>query len=681
MKTLVALFRSQLDDKQQTRLSDYYAKLGFDLQIIQMQSEACEGAVFRDTCLSYCEFLQEALRKRRTFSTAVAPMPVLVESLNVGSKHFNLISEGCHWERLIAVLVMVFPEINWFFGPLYYENGEFPDNGDGGKESLDHIISLFALHSLDNLQAFKLRCSLFDASGFRSWLRNRKVGGDQRQFSIPERTEAAACVDDEIDYAIFHALVCYRFGYRAVPIDSWTEMQSELGSNATKYRVLIEDMSLNFFDSKSGIHLSSFKERDYKLRKEDPDSINESHVHRVLVTTGQEKPHSEEDKSSTLEDNKVYLKIKAAGSNPTNSIRTLVLKPTGGVIDFWKNAGFFRSQTRGKDSANGRDGNADGFVFPRNCEQVRAETRYSGHGAIGGHALAAELMLFRARYLLRESQGTFDLAVVAVLAIDAGELVEGKSMHLATESSMLKHEAEVLIESEFSGIGCHVNEKLRLKEVKEECEAWATWLHAKKKKQFEKASQLSILQRLSCVYRDGGMLEEYEGCLREVRSLNRSLAFCSIADDISVPPDISVLRRFALKACWPFRYAWHFVTNSLLRYCEFALRGLSWLWGLIAFWVVFFTFTWVLVWGKASGSVGDVAAGFGRYWPNFEGGVPSPLLVRFLSAYEEVAGSFWEYDVETNSLGQALFSTGIVVVAVIHLALLVASLYSLVSRR
>jgi len=238
-------------------------------------------------------------------------------------------------------------------------------------------------------------------------------------------------------------------------------------------------------------------------------------------------------------------------------------------------------------------------------------------------------------------------------------MVAGKSMHLGIEALLLKHEVEVEIESRFNGIGYHVDAKRRLEEIELECGEFSTWIDSVARERFNMDAQLSVLTRLSGIYFRSGLLEEYGTCIQRIRSLNRDLIGLKSS---STTARLSFLRSL----CDAAKKLLLRAENEVLRYCE---GGLASFWAII--WRIFWAqtvlaVTWWHIWGRSS---------------NCSGRSDCSDHLRALESISKVTNMFWTQNIENGSHGMLVFSLLVAFVSLVHIGLMVAYLYSLVSRR
>jgi len=106
--------------------------------------------------------------------------------------------------------------------------------------------------------------------------------------------------------------------------------------------------------------------------------------------------------------------------------------------------------------------------------------------------------------------------------------------------------------------------------------------------------------------------------------------------------------------------------NEVLRYCEGGLASFKALiWRI--FWAqTVLTVAWWGIWGRSS---------------NCSGRSDCCDHLRALEAISKVANMFWTQNIDNGSYGMLLFSLLVAVVSMAHIGLMVAYLYSLISRR
>ena len=329
---------------------------------------------------------------------------VLVDAIN--PLGLSAVSDG-GWEALIAMLILAFPEVRWVFGVCADVVERDVDQQEPNLRK--RWADLYPCHSLSSLLDTVHRAPLFDPTGLREWVRDRTnsalqlMGNDLR---LPMRPQLAAAIDEEGPFAYLHAGAAYRFGCRVDVVTSWTFMKRCFGDKHGMdlqphgYWLLLEDMSLNFHDREGHVSLLDLEKRGKSLGKLNSErNPPESSEHRILVTTGQSRPHDD-----VLARNRAYLAGKVAGDGK------VVLKPSSGMFGLWRKAGLMRGQWSGR-----RAGNAPGFDWPPGKPGATA-SETSGHGAPGRLLRVAELLIGRAEKLMGETDSASEAIRGAVLA-------------------------------------------------------------------------------------------------------------------------------------------------------------------------------------------------------------------------------------------------------------------------
>ena len=447
---------------------------------------------------------------------------VLVDT--VRPKHLNPLSvQNIYaWEILLAMLILTFPEIRWVFGI-------------GAGINSDEFDTEY--HSLFSLFLKPRRDPLFDATGLRNSIRYKiaesllteteKINPAQKilmQTKLPIRTKKAAAIDEENNYAIFHAYTAYRFGYRSDAIRSWTLMEYLFGamSGCHDFDLLLEDVNISFPDQPEYVHLSSFRQYNHESHGETgrakhcpllgDDPSRENSKFRIIVSSG----HSGTD-AERMRDNIDFL----MAYNPEGW--GFVTKPVGGMFDLWHKARLFSrlDPQKGSDTAGRYRGQAPGFNAPPEAEREAEDARK--HSAPGKLMLIAENLVRRADALLNSSNTVEECIRGAVLATDALELLRYQTPTLALQALSLKHEFEVRAEVAFLGVGYHFELDKRLDELERDVKAASRYFQKERRRAAELDTLVSIGNRMMLVFRNAGQFDEEQKCLARIRFWHRKL--------------------------------------------------------------------------------------------------------------------------------------------------------------
>lgn len=549
------------------------------------------------------------------------PSEVVVMVDSVRPVNMSAIAENGTWNHLIALLILTFPDIHWVFGVAEH-GGQDPPAED---------------HNLSSLLTKARREPLLDPTGLREWVKNRtnnalKEGSKDKQpeFTFPERRRRAASIDEEVEFAFMHGYTAFRYGFRTDLVTSWSLMQNLFGEELFRfgghgYSLIFEDMRLNFYDKPSIVHLSMLGSLDANSDEGEKNrsdhcpclSLDEESQWRFLITTGQ----MGSDKG-LVGKNKQFLDHKSHGRG------NVLYKPVGGIIDLWENTGLMRDLMGGC-----RAGNADGFIWP---PSLSGNGLADGHGSPGKLALVAHILLRRADEIRKGASTAKGFIRGAVLALEATELLGGKTPTLTFSGLALRHELEVRAECAFVGAGYHFGLKRRLEELEEEVEAVARLFHDDISRKSADA-RVSILNRLVLVFREAGRMEEEQECLVALRRLNRKM---------SAPKSLDNRKDV---------FAWS--THWVLYYGEWLLESFGRIAALTASWIIGLS---ILAW----------LLGF----PNLENPiyVISGVIGWFFGGSPELGGSRWLV---------IILSWAGVITGIFHLGILISYLYSLIARK
>jgi len=226
--------------------------------------------------------------------------------------------------------------------------------------------------------------------------------------------------------------------------------------------------------------------------------------------------HHGQDKEAS-EDNPVYLRELRAKGQWNKELN----KPLGGMFNLWKDSSLQRKLRDG-----GRRGLAPGYHWPPNPKKL--EDDKGGHSAPGRLLVIADRLIVRAERLLSNGVHSVPRAVYgAVLATDALELLGGKTPTTSLEALALKHQFEVLAECQFVGMQQHMDVEGRMKDIQLEINALCYWFGTKSQQKDVAGwnAELAILNKLIAVFKEQNQFDEEQALLVRTRVLHRKLRF------------------------------------------------------------------------------------------------------------------------------------------------------------
>jgi len=548
-----------------------------------------------------------------------------------GLEDLNPISREYGWAAVVSMLILAFPEAHWILHTPY-----------GSGDSLFTKAHLFAtVSSLSGSLAFHQHGfrNLLDGTGLRdgifSGIANIKDNDGNPVAPVRRRLKTAAAIDEEEAYAYFNAYTARRFGYCAWSVDSWNLMQEIFREGSPGIHLLLEDLYLNFPDKNSDISLSDLKTRD-KGTEEIPglqglraDSVER----RVLITVGHRGSHRARE---NWRKNKHYLRSLRSKEGRDLKIKVLY-KPLSGIFNLWEEAGMLQwnrlSASRDK-----------GSNWPPNYRPRQHKS--TGHSSPGRLLEVAEQLIERSKSILEEARNVPDAVHAATLALDAKELLAGKTPTTALKALALQHRAEVRAESMFHGIEFNLDVRSRFRDLREEVDAIGRWFSGRRRKRVTLNARLAIIEDLAREFSELDQFEEERKCRAEARRLYFDF--------------------------WAHQSPWRLLFLPLLRYLSFSLRSLPVFLGLVLFWILLFGVGWDLL--EPTVNVGT-AVPDERYRSLLDALTSSTVYFFTLTP----PGSYWgEAD------RQVLWNLFLVfqgVVSLSHLGLLVSHIYLIVSRR
>lgn len=524
-------------------------------------------------------------------------------------------------ELLLSWLVLTYPEIRWVF------------MNDHGKEC-SHASQFHWIGpelDLSEILWHTTCIPLFDPCGLRNKIREiliRQINPEQQHiaFGTPLRPKQAAAIDEESSYVYMNAYAAYRFGYRSWGVNSWKILESAMKGSQEEFDLLLEDLYWSFSDSpmdtseydgqftKEERHFSNLRYRDTVL----PGFAKARR--RILVTVG---PHQSAADRQRWQENERYLDLP--------SPRTKILyKPVAGIFDLWKKAGLW-------NKANKTPQQAEGFHWP---PELQVPPGYEGsHSAPGRLLNIAQRLIRRANRILERPQSVPDTIQAAVLALEAKELLAGRTPTTALEALEVQHEAEIIAEGLFLGIEYNLNVKDRFKEITREVNFISRGFNPESSEKSAINARLSIIEKLANCFRELNQFEEEHECLAEARRLRLNF--------------------------WLRQNPFHYLAWPFVKYLDVILRSLGHFLAIVVIWIILFTLLYF----------------FGKY--------DSSNISNLWDALAESIGFFFTTEQMNNGETMLFGSTRLWhltlglqgLVAFSNLGLLLAHIYMIVSRK
>ena len=410
---------------------------------------------------------------------------------------------------LASMLILSYPEIHWVLHTPYTVEksraGAAADQISNGETCQSnwttfaylHLLGIRPLSELIDLHRAEF-AALFDAGGLRDLLKNRmwqaSVG---KKPPFPRRGCLAASVDEEHDFAYFNALAAYRLGYRCWSLSTWRAMCNVL-AKGQGVDLVFEDLCLNFPDKPKRPDISVLSTRDEKC------PALKTVRRRVFVTGG--------DLDAK---NRGYL------TNLQKSASALqfgmLCKPIPGLY-----RAFIPDPLFGKDS-HGPLLSKD-YCWPPDWQGVNLEKSDPGHSAPGRLLMVAERLIGRARMLLKDAGSVPQAVTAAVLALEAKELLAGRTPTVSLEALAIQHEAEAAAESMFIGVQYNLLVEDRLQDVGKEVDSFSAWFRLEGRERSAGNAKLAIVERLAQCFRNKNQIEEELECLAKARVLRADFA-------------------------------------------------------------------------------------------------------------------------------------------------------------
>jgi hypothetical protein len=444
--------------------------------------------------------LVAALDARLGDQTSGRIATVLVDHVDVHD--LNACGSPFGWSRLVALLILTFPDVRWVFG---VARGEAPQHEYASLASL-----------LDEEHD-----PIFDGIGLRQRIIEKSVETTNREGVkvapwIPTRMKWCAAIDDEAMYSYLHGYVAYRNGFRSFPVHSQCLADRLLTGTEepgvpTRNRwglsapaMTMEDYYLGFPDKTTEKRLSRLSQRSEQWPMLDsPTTV------RHFVTSGHGRSQDGADRD---ENRRIRRELRDRNRGGTEAT-----KPIAGIFSLWKSLGLDRR--RFPDSS--RQGLGPGYEWPVAEADVGGEG--TGHSAPGLLLLIAESLIERAERRVDEVRNVRDAVRGAVLALSAQELLGPKTPTTAREALELKHRFEALAECQFGGVQYNLDLRDRFAEIRRDMTLLGHWYGVRARGSAVLNGELAIVSCLLGIYKDNEEFDEEETCRKRIRTLQRQI--------------------------------------------------------------------------------------------------------------------------------------------------------------
>ena len=361
--------------------------------------------------------------------------------------------------------------------------------------------------------------------------------------------------------------------------------------------VSLEDLRLGFPDKEDGIklsHLVPFK--DERCRSSELQRLS-GVKNRFIITYGDAASRDDDTEQSLADQVRKYN----SEHNPSSHM-FVRHKPLADIYTLGRQAKLYNLWRKTRD---------------QNAETIKNEEQNKGkpsnHSAEGIIIDIAEILFGRAKKLLREEKSIQDIIHAALLALEAKELLGGKTPTISLELLDLQHQAEVLAECRCYGTNYNKQTvSRRIAEIKKEVYLICQWYRPGSQRLASLSARSKIVGGLSKIFADARQIEEHETTLVETRRLS-GLLFVHH-------------NRWALPL-YPLR--WYF---------ELLQRSLAVFTFIVMSWFLFFVFLWSWNFGQSLGESAYLV--FNQLWERGEIGVgQSHFLTQFLRFFPFVIGS------------------------------------------
>lgn len=497
------------------------------------------------------------------------------------SSSLNPISDSDSTGQIVSSLILAYPEVYWIFLGTYYN--KLKESLSWEKEhfvdvtEINRIIELLKRHQ-DGYRP------LFDPSGLRTYIKetvietekalerdNKSEAENDQMLSIvseclkKRKTQSAVVIDEELPFTFLNGYIAYRSGHRCFMITSQYEMENILRNEKSgeKIAVSLEDLD---------IKLCGMNDEDSKKLYNPEDRAKEykalSIVKKRLYVTGVATEEVRKRYGKQIIDKPYagvyYLKNKII----ENEIIGSVCK---NYLGFWKQficlfceimALFLLPAIYFKN-----------FIHRRLCKYqtndhkplVEENNSKNSHSASSKLLIIVDYLIERARKILNNSKSCQGNIHGAILALEAKELIHGRSMTTALEAVSLQHQLEVRAECCFYGVAHEIVTKQRFEDVSREVDEIIKTMDKPQIKKLAQAynAQIEISNNFRLIFKEFEQFDEEDKCINIVRRLRQGLhfysklAFPNIDSVWQLPVSMLVERYFnSLVSSWRYILLW-----------------------------------------------------------------------------------------------------------------------------
>ena len=436
-------------------------------------------------------------------------IPVFVEfPIEEGKDNWNplLYHKGkrkeYHREMLFSWLILAFPEVRFVF------LGEPESTDVAEKPERLHLMSpgetpIEYIQKTDYLV-------LFDPSGLRNRIRRMLKFPKPRHPGVWLRHYTAVVLEDEMTFSFFCGYTAYRYGCKTWMLQNYRQaenlLQEELeNKDSPAIHVSLEDLRLGFPDKEERdklSHLVSFSDSVERCRSTLFPRLAQVN-NRFIVTYGDTGSKGENTEKRLAEQVAEYNSLPK--SQPSQMF--IRYKPLTDIRTLGKQTNLYHLWRKTRE---------------KNADEIKdAKVEKSNHSAEGIILDIAEILFGRAKKLLREEKNIQDLIHVALLALEAKELLGGKTPTISLELLDLQHQAEVLAECRCYGTDYNKLTVLhRIAEIRKEVKLICGWYRPQGRKLAQRSARSKIVGGLSKIFSDTRQIEEHDEALIEARRLS-----------------------------------------------------------------------------------------------------------------------------------------------------------------
>jgi hypothetical protein len=429
--------------------------------------------------------------------------------------------------QIVGTLLLAYPEVYWI---LLGTNSNKPVPGADNVLWSNHFVDSLRMADMIDLlvrhqNGYRL---LFDPSGIRTAVKQqvlkRSKNIDASTFkeevmTVLENRECqrAVAIDEESSYVFLHGYAAYRLGYRSNIVTSKSELEE-----------LQKEKYLN--NSVKNKFLVSFEDMELKLT----DMVNddEPKINGTPDWSGLEERRKTYDFLPPCKNQRLI--ITGVGED-----KAFIKKPTAGIYalleelaqrNLYRRPRFksLKATSLKKLGCLGQLLSWFKLMVPHKVSRKMAR-KARGHSATNKVLKIAEMLIGRSYRIADQMLSAEEAIHSALVALEASEILYGRSMTTALESFSSQHQMEVRAECSFYGVSHEIFTEPRFEEIAYLTDSIIRISAGQDESKISSSlnAQIEMINNIRISFKDFEQFDEEDRCIDQIRKLTQGLHFYS----------------------------------------------------------------------------------------------------------------------------------------------------------